>query len=170
MKIPIVNEQDEIIEYKEKEETLGSDIRRIVSLHVFNEKGEVLIAKRHPSKKIHPNVWGPSVAGTVEEGDTCDSLVLKEAEEEIGLKNIKPMFLGKRFYETENNRRFIYIYYVTIDSTGKNFSLEENKVAEIKWINLKDLVDWFNKSPENFTPNFGNGTLADIKEIYAIKN
>jgi isopentenyldiphosphate isomerase len=65
MKIPIVNEQDEILYYKEREETTRDEIRRIVSLYVFNEKNEVLIAKRHSSKTLDPNLWGPAVAGTV---------------------------------------------------------------------------------------------------------
>ena len=46
MKIPIVNEQDEVIAYKEREETTREDIRRIVALYIVNEKHEALIAKR----------------------------------------------------------------------------------------------------------------------------
>lgn len=97
MKIPIVNENDEIISYKEREETTREDIRRIISLYVFNQDNEVLIAKRQSTKTIDPNLWGPVVAGTVDEGDDYDSTVLKEAEEEIGLTNIKPIFLKKCF-------------------------------------------------------------------------
>ena len=116
MRIPIVNEQDEIIEYKERNDALRGDIRRIVSLSVFNEKREVLIAKRQANKILDPNKWGPSVAGTVDEGEDYDSTVVKEAEEEIGLKNIKPIFLKKYFYETNNARRFSSVYYVIINS------------------------------------------------------
>lgn len=168
-RIPIVNEQDEVIEFKEKDQTTGDEIRRIISLHVFNEKREILIAKRHKSKKIHPDVWGPSVAGTVEEGDTCDSLVIKEAQEEIGLENIKPIFLKKRFYETKNNRRFVYVYYVIVDSQMK-FTLQEDEVSEIRWISIQDLEKWVNENSEDFTPNFSNGSLIDAKEIYENKN
>ena len=91
MRIPIVNEQDEVIEYKKREEATHEDIRRIIALYVFNEKGKTLIAKRHSTKIIDPNKWGPAVAGTVDEGYDYDSTVLKEAEEEIGLKDIKPI-------------------------------------------------------------------------------
>src|SRR3989344_9699146 len=106
MRIPIVNEQDEIVEYRDRDDATRQYIRRIVSLCVFNENGEVLIAKRQTTKILDPNKWGPSVAGTVDEGENYDSAVIKEAEEEIGLKNIKPIFLKKYFYETQNARRF----------------------------------------------------------------
>ncbi len=119
MKIPIVNEQDEILYYKEREESTRDEIRRIVSLYVFNENKEVLIAKRHPSKTIDPNCWGPAVSGTVEEGETYDSNVTKEAEEEIGLTNIQPILLRKSFYETSNARRWCARYHVTINSTER---------------------------------------------------
>ena len=119
MKIPIVNEQDEIIGYKEREEATREDIRRIVSLNVFNEKGEVLIAKRQSNKKIDPDKWGPSVAGTVDEGYDYDTTVAKEVEEEIGLKDIKPIFLKKYYYETVNARRFSSVYYTIINSVER---------------------------------------------------
>ncbi len=166
-KIPIVNEQDEIIAYKERYETTREDIQRIVGLCVFNEKGEVLLAKRGPTKKIDPDKWGPSVAGTVAEGFEYDDTVVKEAEEEIGLKDITPVFSKKYFYETKNARRFASVYYVVVDSTT-NFILEKDAVAEVKWINLVELEEQVNKKPEDFTPGFLNGSLQNMKEISAI--
>jgi len=169
MKIPIVNKQDEVIGYKEREETTREDIRRIVGLNVFNEKGEVLIAKRQTTKTIDPDKWGPAVAGTVDDGYDYDTTVVKEAEEEIGLTNIKPIFLKKMFYETYNARRFTAVYYVTINSLENALTLQEEEVAEIKWINLSKLEKWFEEKPEDFIPSFAR-TLENIKEIYAIKN
>ena len=34
---------------------------------------------------MRPEVWGPAVSGTNEEGETYDSNIIKEAQEEIGL-------------------------------------------------------------------------------------
>lgn len=164
MKIPIVNEQDEIIGYKKREETTREDIRRIVGLDVFNEKGEVLIAKRNPDKKIDPDVWGPSVAGTVDEGEDYDSTVLKEAEEEIGLTNIQPIFIHKYFYETENSRRWCSRYYVLINSE-RELHRQESEVAELKWITIEDLETWSKEKPEEFIPSIVR-TINFIKETH----
>ncbi len=165
MKIPIVNEQDEIIGYKEREETTPKDIRRIVGLDVLNEKGEVLVAKRNLDKKIDPNLWGPSVAGTVDEGFNYDETVLKEAEEEIGLFDVKPVFLKKYFYETPKSRRWCQRYYVIINSKERELKRQESEVAELKWVSIEDLEKWWKEKPEEFIPSFER-TLDFIKEVY----
>jgi isopentenyldiphosphate isomerase len=165
MKIPIVNEQDEIIAYKEREEATREDIRRIIALHVFNENLEILIAKRQSTKIIDPDKWGPSVAGTVDKGNDYDVTVVKEAEEELGLKDIKPIFYTKMFYETHNARRFTGVYYVVVNSEERDLILQEEEVSEIKWISISDLEDWWIKKPEDFVPSFGS-SMNIIKEIY----
>ena len=53
MRIPIVNEQDEIIGYKDRKDRNIIDITRITGLWLWNEKGEVLLAQRAFSKKLH---------------------------------------------------------------------------------------------------------------------
>ncbi len=164
MKIPIVNEQDEVLTYKEREETTGQDIRRIVILNVFNEKGEVLVAKRQSTKTIDPNKWGPAVEGTVDEGYDYDATVVKEADEEVGLKNIKPVFYKKIFYETEHTRRFAAVYHVYIDSS-EPLVLQEEEVAETKWITIHNLEKWLKESPADFLPSFSI-KFENIKEIY----
>lgn len=169
MKIPIVTEQDEIIGYQEREKTTRDDIRRISALYVFDQNNQILIAKRQSNKEIDPNKWGPAVSGTVDEGFDYDSTVKKEAEEEIGLKNIQPIFFKKMFYETDNARRFLSIYYVTINSLETELSLQKEEVAEIKWINFSDLEKWFKKNPEDFILSFYL-ILNTLKEIYANQN
>ena len=91
MKIPVVNQQDEIIGYKEKSLITTDDIYRVSALWITDTTGRILLAKRAFTKSRHPGLWGPAVAGTVEEGETYESNIIKEAEEEIGLKNILPI-------------------------------------------------------------------------------
>ena len=79
MIIPIVNEQDEIIEYKDRNDRSPEEITRITSLWLGNEKGEVLLAQRAFNKKTSPGLWGPAAAGSVEKGETYDSNIIKEA-------------------------------------------------------------------------------------------
>ena len=163
MKIPIVNEEDEIIGYKEREYVTSSDICRIVGLHVFNEKGEVLVALRHSSKKISPNKWGPSVSGTVDEGYDYDTTVIKETEEEIGLKNIKPIFYKKMPKLSDIIPRFTSVYYVIINSK-EELVIQEDEVSEIRWVSVDDLEDWWTKKPEDFISSFQR-SMDDIKDI-----
>ena len=141
-RIPIVNEQDEIVCYKEREEATREDIRRITSLFLFNEKGETLLARRHPNKLISPNRWGPAVEGTVDEGYDYDATIVKEMEEELGLKTIQPIFISKEFYATLEAKRFCSYYYAVVSENIK-FTLQESEVSEVRWISYQILKDGF---------------------------
>jgi isopentenyldiphosphate isomerase len=87
MKIPIVNEKDEIIDYKARTDiSFEKDIFRTASLWITNSKGEVLLARRKFDKKVDPGKWAEAVGGTVEGDDSYEDTVIREAEEELGIK------------------------------------------------------------------------------------
>ena len=85
MIIPIVNEQDEIIEYKDIRNRNPKEICRVSAIWLVDSDGNILLAQRAFSKKVDPGKWGPSVAGTVEKGETYEENIIKESKEEIGL-------------------------------------------------------------------------------------
>ncbi len=155
MKIPIVNEQDEIIGYKDRKDRNKADITRITALWLWNEKGEVLLAQRALSKKLDPGKWGPSVAGTVEEEETYESNIIKEAKEEIGLKDLKPI-LSRKLRRTTSHAYFSQWYTAAINS---NYPLikQDSEVEAIKWFTKKELLKTLEERPEIFLPS--------IKEI-----
>ncbi len=163
MKIPIVNEQDEVIAHKEREKKMPEDIYRITHVWVFNKNKEFLIAKRQATKKVSPNRWGPGVSGTLEEGETYESNAVKETEEEIGLKNISLTPYKKIYYENSNGKRFCFIYVASINMPAGEFVLQKEEVSEVKWINIDELVKWYKKSPDDFIPSVGH-TIVLVKE------
>ncbi len=163
MRIPIVDENDEIIEYKEREERTATDTCRITSVFVFNSSGEFLIAQRQFTKTIDPGKWGPFVAGTVEEGETYDSNAVKELGEELGITGIVPVFFKKFFYKTENAQWFNSVYIVHIDKPAEDFMIQKEEVVQVRWISLDELVQWHRKSPDDFVPSFQN-VIDRIKE------
>lgn len=162
MRIPIVNEKDEILYYKDStERDLKKEITRISGLWVTNEKGEFLIAKRSKNKKHHPNIWGPSAAGSVEEGETYKSNIIKEAREEIGI-DIGGVVLGPKKRVSSSHEYFCQYFFVKIPS-GTAFILQESEVDEVRWISLQELKNWCSKNPEEFVPSF-------MKNIDVIEN
>jgi isopentenyldiphosphate isomerase len=163
MKIPIVDEKDNIIEYKERKEKDINDIFRIIHVWVFNKNKEFLIAKRHSSKEVSPNKWSQAVGGTVEEGETYQSNATKEVEEELGVKNVSLKPFRKLYYENSNGKRFCYIYIALIDIPVNSFVLQKEEVSEVRWINIDELSHWYNKSPDDFIPSMGQ-TIELIKE------
>ena len=152
MRVPIVDEDDNIIGYKERDELLPNDRNRDANLFVFNEKNEILLAKRSTNKKLFPDRWGMAVSGTVEEGETYESNILKEAKEEIGLIDINPSFLYKSLKNKEV-KRMGAVFKINVPS-DYNFILEPKEVSEVRWFSREELEEFLIKSKEMFTTNF----------------
>ncbi|NND64799.1 MAG: NUDIX domain-containing protein, partial [Gammaproteobacteria bacterium] len=114
-KILVVNEKDEVIGEKYRRDMdYDQDIFRSSVLWLTNSSGEVLLAKRVMTKKKDPGKWGPSVAGTLEVGETYDSNMVKEIQEEIGLGGVK-LIAGSKIFEDVPRKHFIQWYTASVD-------------------------------------------------------
>jgi isopentenyl-diphosphate delta-isomerase len=134
----IVNEQDEVIGYKSRDEILPTYIYRVSALWITNSKGEILLAQRALSKKNDPGRWGPAVAGTVEEGETYDSNIVKEAGEELGLKNIHPI-KGPKVRVAQKHQYWLQWYSLVLDALVGSFVIEPKEVMAIQWFTPEEL-------------------------------
>lgn len=128
------------------------------SIHVWivNSKGELLVQRRNSNKKTYPNMLDTSFAGHVSSGESLTQAILREGEEELGLKIdlncITYLFAIKsekqvkeNYYENEIND--VYLYEKDIKVEECKFT--DDEVAEIKYIDFKVLETmWKEKSPE----------------------
>lgn len=149
MKISIVDENDILIEYRERDDRDVNSIYRISYLWITDTDRKILLARRAFNKSHHPGKWGPGVAGTVEEGETYESNIIKEAEEEIGLKNIKPITGVKRRRKTTWNY-FSQEFLLTLPAGFNDFKVAKDEVAEVKWFSEKELKGEIEENPDNF--------------------
>ncbi|MES2408682.1 MAG: NUDIX domain-containing protein [Patescibacteria group bacterium] len=157
MSVIIVNEKDEVIGYKPRNERLPSEIGRVSRLLIFNSKDEMLIARRVMSKKIDPGKWGPAVAGTVEEGETYISNIIKETQEEIGFTiNESDLKILSHMYRDTSHKFFVTTFMVMVDKSIEEFKKQDEEVEEIRWVNINDLKEWCKNSPLDFIPRFGD--------------
>jgi len=149
MRIPVVNEQDEIIGYKERDNRNPNDLVRATGLWITDKEGNILLAQRAFTKMHDPGLWGPAVGGTVEEDETYDSNIIKEAEEEIGLININFNFISKvHVYNC-----IAQIYTAVVDRDYK-FVKQDEEVENIKWFSRDELKKLLEEKPEIFFKNF----------------
>lgn len=152
--IPIVNEQDEIIGYKQRSEVdYTKDIFRTASLWVTNPEGQILLAKRSSDKKVDPDKWAEAVGGTVEGTDGYEATIYREAEEELGIVKEKFELSMKQFVDTPAARYFIQWYTVTLDWPLDNFRLQESEVQKIGW--------WSPERLNNIHERVENGQFSD---------
>lgn len=149
VRIIIVNDQDEIIGYKERGTLAKEDVYRVSGLWVTNSKGDILFAQRKFNKKHDPGKWGPAVAGTIDESETYESNIIKEAKEEIGLKHIKPTPGPKRRVSDDYNY-FCQWYTLSIDKPTEDFVIQEEEVEQVKWFTQAELEQELRQHPEKY--------------------
>lgn len=151
----VVDEQDAIIDTKAREDLTPQDILRVSVLWIENGHGQVLLQQRSPTKRIGPGLWGPAVAGTVESDETYLSNIIKETEEEIGLPGIKPEEVGKRLYWEPGGKfgRMFTFYKAVIDKPLGDFIIQEDEVAQIKWIDKDAILADTRKNPKKYVPS-----------------
>ncbi len=149
MKIPIVDENDNLIEYRERDNKDTNSIYRVSSLWITDTDGKILLARRALNKSHDPGKWGPAVAGTVEEGETYEKNIIKEAEEELGLRNIKLVLGIKRRKKTKWNY-FSQEFLLTLPVGFNDFKVAEDEVAEVKWFSCQELKKKLKENPDDF--------------------
>ncbi|MDD4983355.1 MAG: NUDIX domain-containing protein [Candidatus ainarchaeum sp.] len=152
MLIPIVNEKDKIICYKDRDSIGQKDIYRVSALWIINSKSEFLLAKRVKTKKNNPGKWGPAVAGTVEKGETYKQNILKETKEELGL-DPKGLRQGPKIKNTGEHNFFCQWYFLKQDKDEKEFDFDKKEVDEVKWFSKKEFEKEYLKNPELFLKN-----------------
>jgi len=149
MRIPIVDENDNVINYKDINDRTPNDIFRASSLWVMNSRQDILLAKRALRMRQDPGKWGVAVAGTLEDDETYEANIIREAEEELGLKNIKPVF-GLKLRKKGERNFFVQRFNIILDKDISEFKIQENEVAEIKWFTREELKKELAEHPDDF--------------------
>lgn len=165
-KYAIVDAKDNIIGFKKHSDILKSDIYRVSVLWVTNSKKQTLLAKRALNKSHDPSLWEPAVAGTVEIDETYRENIIKEAQEEIGLKiDENNLIRGPELFLKKDTgwQFFCHIFLYNTDMDISDFKIQHDEVLEINWFNLADLKELMDKKESMLVSNFD-------KIFYAIEN
>jgi len=147
MKIVIVDENDQLLGSKERNSLKNTDIYRVSGLWLTNPEGEILLAQRSFSKKHDPGKWGPAAAGTIEEGETYKDNIIKEAEEELGLKNLS-FTEGPKLRMSTDHQYFVQWFTSVIDKRTQDIKIQQKEVESVRWMTKEQLIRDFNLNPE----------------------
>ena len=128
--ISIVNENDEIICYKDSSEVKQWDIKRISSLRIENSKWEVLIAKRSNTMKKRPWKRWAATTWCADKWESYEDTMKREAKEELWIEVENYREIGKVRYKST----FIQNFKAIMDIDIKELKLQKEEVETVKWI------------------------------------
>lgn len=128
---------------------------RVVGILVEDDAGRILLQQRAATMDLNPGTWDLSVAGHVDEGQTYQTAVVRELEEELGLQDVDLEDLGINFYSYINDGRkmnnFLNLFRVVVPADTK-FAPEEHEVSATRWFTREDLAEAMDARPEQFSP------------------
>jgi isopentenyldiphosphate isomerase len=149
---PVVTEDGDIIRKAPRgvcHDGKSKLLHPVVHLHLFNGKGELLLQKRSKTKDIEPGKWDTSVGGHVGLCESIEQALQREIYEEIGLKNINPIFIIKYIWESSLERELVSSFNACSNDTPV---LNKTEIDESKFWTLNEIRE--NIGKEIFTPNF----------------
>lgn len=123
-----------------------------VGVWIMNSKGELLLQKRSPNKKVNPNKW-TRTGGHVDAGETPLIGIQREAEEEIGVKipleklefiTIKKQSPGKGYH-------FTYSYFALVDYKLEEYTMQTEEVSDLKYMTIEEMEEAYNNNDESYT-------------------
>jgi isopentenyldiphosphate isomerase len=149
----IVDQNDNVLGYKDRYSIASEDIVRIVVIWLENSEGNVLVHKRSMTKKAGPGRWENAAGGGVAHNQTYEQAAYAELGEEIGVTGIELEFVTKNIVVTPHGKRMCSWFKGTIDWPLEKFVLEPGEVDEVKWISKHELFDLRDKDPDSYMPS-----------------
>ena len=152
-KIICVDEDDNVIGYETRDNVDAKGLRyRVSALWITNSKGDVLLARRALTESHHPGRWGPAAAGTVDEGETYAENMVKEAWEELGLKDVV-LEKGPKIKCDGKHKFFTQWFTCTLDKPLTFFKFQKEEVDQIEWFSPVELKKEMDENPKDFLDN-----------------
>ena len=103
---------------------------------IYNDKNQVLLAKRSEGKKLDAGLW-ETIGGTIEFGESPLQCIKREIKEELGckLKNIQLLDVYS-YVNTKLKTQLISVQYIAQIERFPKFNKKE--ISELKWFSKRD--------------------------------
>jgi isopentenyl-diphosphate delta-isomerase type 1 len=124
----------------------GKIHRAAVAIIFDPENKHVLLQQRTLKKDMCPGFWGDSVGGHVTFGQSYDEAIMRETEEELGLKHLKLNFHSKHLFELSGEREFYAIYTGHI-SLNTEIHFDRDEIQQVRWIELEKMEPFLQREP-----------------------
>ncbi len=162
MQVIIVDANDNEIGQKNIAELQHDDMYRVAVVWLTDSKtGDVLITQRNWSKHNDPGKWMAAASGTVEVGESYDSNIEKETEEELGLSGIVFQKGPKVCIYDGQHTFFAQWYLASVDKGTAHIVIQKEEVGTYRWVTLDELKADVLNHPEKYVPSMA----ADMRAL-----
>lgn len=129
----------------------GMLLHPVVNLHIIDRQERILLQKRSASKHMWPHCWDTAVGGHIGYGEQPDEALVREADEELGLHDFNPVFLGTHVYENQRERELVALYAAIVQELPEHYGSE---VEELRWWTYDEIAKASKARKADFTPAF----------------
>ncbi|WP_198949164.1 NUDIX hydrolase [Lottiidibacillus patelloidae] len=126
---------------------------------VIIHKGKVLIVKRSTNAHVGGGTW-ECVGGKLEFGEGLEEALIREAEEEIGVKITVGRLLYATTFHTSENRQVVIMTYLC-ECKSNRVSLS-NEHSDYCWATKEELKQLL---PDNIISDFETNGIFQMKEL-----
>ncbi|MDI1336394.1 MAG: NUDIX domain-containing protein [Lacunisphaera sp.] len=147
----VVDERDRVTGQLPRREVHRRKLRhRAVHMLVVNRAGKVFLHQRSMQKDLFPGVWDSSAAGHVGAGEDYDGTAVRELEEELGCRPVKPpQPLFKLEAQEQTGQEFLWVYRVEAEGP---FTLQADEIERGDWFTPAEIDRWLAERPQELAP------------------
>ena len=147
--LEVVNEKGEALQSLPRSEIHGNPslMHKVVHVLVFNSSGGLLLQKRSMDKSVAPGKWDTSVGGHVNSGESIETAVQREMEEELGISDCELQFLYTYIHSNPHETELVYTYTCVYDG---EINFQQDEIDEVR--------PW---SLDEIKKNIGTGVMSD---------
>jgi isopentenyl-diphosphate Delta-isomerase len=152
----LVDENDKEIGTEEKMKVhMEGKLHRAFSIFIFNSKNEVLLQRRALDKYHAAGLWANSCCSHPRPSEKTLESAHRRLKEEMGFDcQLKEIFTFTYKIIFENGLTEHEIDHVIIGKYNSNPKINEEEVAEYKWVSKEELIKDVKKNPEKYAPWF----------------
>lgn len=140
--------------YNRKYDKIGKHHRRgdqpekgtyylVVNVWIMNSANEILLAQRHPNKKMWGGLWECAASGAVLEGESSLQGALRETKEEIGIELAPEEAVLLETLFREYDIRDTYLFRKDINAC--DLTLQSEEVIATRWVTRNEYEELCNK-------------------------
>lgn len=153
----VVDKLDNILGYKSKLDCHAGDgvLHRAFSIFIFNDKNELLLHRRSRQKQLWPMYWTNSCCSHPRKGESYDDAAQRRLFEELGIDtrlHYLYKFDYRAVYDKNGSENEVCAVYIGRHNGPAN--VNQNEIAEWKFVNPEELSEAIQSQPDLYTPWF----------------